>query len=119
MKKIIILFLVVFVFLGCTDHSIDRFQSNGVYRTNGYGEFMELCQEQSFVVTDKAKLHENLTATIYYSGRYYHYDITIPAYYYVLRVEPCGSKKYNCCDIYVPEDFYNRYQVRDTIWQVR
>lgn len=118
MKKIL-LFLLVFIFVGCTDNSIDRFQSNGVSRTYGYGEFMELCQECSFEVTDKAKLHENLTATIYYSGRYYHYSITIPAYYYVLRVEPCGSMKYNCCDVYVPEDFYNRYQKGDTIWQIK
>ena len=114
MKKIL-LFLLVFVFVGCADHSIDRFQSNGVSRTYGYGEFMERCLEQSFVVTDKAELHENLTATIYYSGRYYHYDITIPAYSYVLRVEPCGSKKYNCQDVYVPLDIFKKFQPGDTI----
>ncbi len=118
MKRLYLLLALALSLLlpGCKDKTIDVFQSYGVSRIYGYGEFMDKCKSNSFVVSDKYKYFENLNLNIL---RYDYEVSSVSFYYFILRVSPNNAKGYECYDVYVPEEYFYKFQKGDTIQQVR
>lgn len=119
MKRIyLFLALVLLLLSSCNDKTIDAFQSQEASRIYGYGEFMDECKSSSFVVSDKYKHFENLNLNILGLG--YNYKVSnVSFYYFILRVSPSDAKGYGYYDVYVPEEYFYKFQIGDTIQQIK
>lgn len=118
MKRVYLLLALALSLLlpGCKDKTIDVFLPHGVSRIYGYGEFMDKCKSSSFVVSDKFKYFENLNLNILGD----HHEVSnVSFYYFILRVSPSDAKGYKCYDVYVPEEYFYKFQIGDTIRQIK
>lgn len=118
MKRIyLFLALVLLLLSSCNDKTIDVFLPNGVFRIYGYGEFMDKCKSSSFVVSDKYKYFENLNLNVLGDN---HEVSNVSFYYFILRVSPSDAKGCGrCYDVYVPEEYFYKFQIGDTIRQIK
>lgn len=114
MKKLLLVLSVMFLMCGCMDKEIEVYQMRASKSTIDIGEFMKMIEEDFYILEDKAVIIDRLNADVVKPGRTIDEKIVIPAYYYVFRVD----KNHNintCIDVYVTCDFYERFNVGDTI----
>lgn len=115
MKKLLCLVVFTVLIVGCQGDQMLIHNASGCSYTTDFDSFIPSVVKNpgKYIVIDKFQINRNL-ATDISSWHIFYHDLNVPVYYYILRVNKSVNIN-GSIDVYVPIEFYERFNVGDTI----